>query len=256
MSAESFVIFSQFNLRATNCATTREWVDARLKLFKKVTLPSLASQTDQDFRYVIAYRPDLLTREQRQDLNNMLGPNCVLVDVPEEQTNYPCTNYRLLLAKAGRDLLLQQVKPDRYGMVFTTRLDTDDGLARNYVERTKNAYNWSHYTKFHGYLFHPRGYAYYLYKRQFMPAIDEKFHIMTLREPIDTFKGVMYYKHTSTDKRSPVAIIPGLDPMWLKTLHENTISLHSRSRKDWRAKNPDRSTVEYETVKRHVDFLL
>jgi hypothetical protein len=101
-----------------------DWLEHRLKFFRAFTVPSLRAQTNQNFTTVILAdpnTPDSIQRELR---------NVGLVYLTEEDQRRSVRNfsYRLWLS----DIL------GREKCVVTSRLDSDDGYARNYIQHAQS----------------------------------------------------------------------------------------------------------------------
>jgi hypothetical protein len=232
----SFIMATNFNLKAEPSSLTREWLEARLPLLKHITLATLAGQADQDFLYLIFVnrRCPHTTPEMWAQLEGMMLPNSILVDVPRSETTYPGKNWKLLTGEASAKIYRRFAEPDKYGMVWTTHFGTDDGFSGDFVKRMKAAYNWDIH-KYQGYLSYPSGYAYDLPTDKFhYVRYEQDFFFLTRREPLDdNFRSVTYWKHTHMSKRAPVAMLDPGDPMWIKTIHVNAMSNRGRSRKIW-----------------------
>lgn len=248
----SFIIFSHLNLKCDNNRITSEWLNHRLDLLEATAVRSLSRQTDKDFIYVVAYAVDT-PRDFRRRLKRMCLNNMVLLPVAPEQTNYPCKNSATLLGDKGTALLRPFVEPDKHGMVWTHHLGTDDALARHFVGKTKSIYDFNHY-QYHGYLSYSQGYACYTRTMEFHRVQDNEYFFLTLREPVSTFRSVLYEEHSRTHRRAPVIHLPSKGPMWLKTIHENQIGNYSQWRRAWKKKRLDNSLTGVRRVKKEFDL--
>ena len=171
-----------------------------------MTLKSLSSQTDKDFLYVLAIAHDTskdYRRRIRSLLEKYLPKNHALVLVTLEQTHYPCTNSALLIEEAGAELLKPFVKADEYGHVFTTHIGTDDALSGCYVAACKDAYDWSEFA-YHGFINYKDGYVCFTDKVTFYAVDDTKYFFLTYREPVESFKSVLYHTHDKVHRHTPV----------------------------------------------------
>lgn len=100
-----------------------EWLDHRLKFFRAFTVPSLASQTNRNF--VAVFLVDIDT------------PSSVVSEIEEVGIAYKTDlNQRL----SARDYVFREFLGDlskKEHCVITTRLDSDDGLSRDYIDTTQ-----------------------------------------------------------------------------------------------------------------------
>jgi len=234
MKTSSFVFFSHLNLKAVNNTVSDEWMDARLDIFEAVTLESLRRQTDMDFLCLIAIS-DRTSKRHCERLDAMRPSNSEVVKVNECETNYPSKNNGLLLGDCGTKIMKSYLKPDKHGMVWTTKLDTDDAVSRDYVESMKNVYDFDHY-RYHGFFCYSQGYVCYTHTSSIYEVSDSDYFFTTLREPIEIFRGAMYYPHSHAIRSSPVVMLPLSFPMWFKTIHDNQISNYKQWSKRWRLK--------------------
>jgi hypothetical protein len=243
MKRNSFIIFSHLNLKCKNNVITDEWMEHRLSLLEAVTLNSLRVQDDKDFLYVLACDEDTEPKYKKR-IEKMMIPNGVIAWIPEAMTNNPCKNSKLLIGDAGAKVLAPYIKADSNGFVWTTHIGTDDALSRDYVSRMKNAYDFS-YFQYHGFLYFPSGYVCMSRTKQFWEVSDTKYFFLTLREPIDTFRSVLYTPHSRLHRRAPVAKVGSRGTMWIKTIHENQIGRY----KQW-----DRAFTKRETKGEPADY--
>jgi Putative rhamnosyl transferase/Methyltransferase domain len=102
------------------------WLENRLALMSAITVPSLAHQTDPDFRWLLFIDPDMPARI-RAALDDALAPVADRVELDEtgEFRN------RALIAAAER------LSPGRY--LLTARIDDDDAWGPATVERIRAA---------------------------------------------------------------------------------------------------------------------
>jgi hypothetical protein len=207
-------------------------MEQRLNLLETVTLFSMRDQTDKDFLYVLACAVD--TEEPyRSRLEAMMIPNSTIVWVTPEMTNYPCKNNALITGNAGTEMLRPYIEGDEHGMVWTTHIGTDDAISRDFVAKTKSAFDFDQFNSYHGFLYFPSGYACHTHTMEFYEVYDDDYFFLTLREPVDTFRSVLYTDHSRLHRRAPVAKAPGNAPMWIKVLHEHQIGRYKQWTKRW-----------------------
>ncbi len=244
----SFVIFSYLNLLCDNNEITDKWLDHRLDLFEAVTLQALKGQSDQDFLYVLACAADT-PEPYRSRIQALMPKNGIVHWVTQEQTNYPCKNCDVLVHEKGTDIFRQYIEPDRYGMVWTTHIGSDDSLGVHYVKEMKAAFDFDHF-KYHGFLYYPAGYVYYSHEKEFYDVYDASQFFLTLREPFETFRGVLTMRHSHIHRYAPVARVVTGDPMWIKILHSSQIGTYRQWSITWNKKKADTKTVGHNRVKK------
>ncbi|NDW46682.1 putative rhamnosyl transferase [Ruegeria sp. PrR005] len=101
-----------------------ERMDDRFRQFEAITLPTIAGQTDPDFDFVIAIGECFPDRYlvRLQDLTR---------DVPQIRIRaFPPLRHRTAMARA-----LDEARQDIETPCLQFRLDDDDGMARDFIER-------------------------------------------------------------------------------------------------------------------------
>lgn len=218
----SFVIFTQFNTHASNQTLTPEWYEHRLAMMEKLHMPTIARQTDQDFLYTLAIADDT-PPEIVERLNRMLPEVGVLMPVAKEDTHYPGRNSQLFLDKNGRntgaEILRPYMEAGKDGMVYTTLVDTDDFLANNFVSETKlRGEDTFEGFNYHGFMNFFMGYICIADTRTFHLIEDYRHFFITLREPLDGFRSVLYTTHSYVHRVAPTLMLRS-NPMWVKMVH-------------------------------------
>ena len=119
-------ILTRFNVRRDANVDPRvlrsEWLDARMKLFEQVTVPSIAAQTQLPDVWLVFF--DEGTPKATRDRFEKLT-----LELPQLQAEY-C---RGLDAKICIERILRRV-PSGVSRLLTTRLDNDDALNPRFVE--------------------------------------------------------------------------------------------------------------------------
>jgi len=124
------LILTRFNLatpgREHAIRNRPGWLAERFDLFERICLPSVASQTCRDFRWVIYFDKDT--------------PEPFRSRIEELRQVVPFTPYFTgLFRSEGWNRSVGELFPDRTPYLLTTRLDNDDALAVDYVERVQEA---------------------------------------------------------------------------------------------------------------------
>ncbi|EBA14563.1 hypothetical protein RSK20926_01172 [Roseobacter sp. SK209-2-6] len=124
------VIQTRFNLatpgRESAIRNRPDWLEERFEMFERICLPSIAAQTCKNFTWIIYFDKD--TPEAQKER------------VEELRKRVPFIPYYTgLFAAEGWNRSIGEVLPDRTEFLLTTRLDNDDALASDYIERVQQA---------------------------------------------------------------------------------------------------------------------
>lgn len=127
------VLLTRFNvqrgLQVDPRALSGIWLDARMRLFSNITVPSLVAQTRQPDQWLVFFdektpdRTRFLFEELRQYHPSL--KNVLRAEYCQELGAAECARHILSLAPAATDWLL------------TTRLDNDDALHPHFIETVK-----------------------------------------------------------------------------------------------------------------------
>jgi len=100
---------------------TEEWISHRMRTFRKYTCPSVASQTCQDFTWVLTLSPTI-RQETIDELKEIVPDNAVIIP------------WDLTLEQLANKIYCEQ--KESTGLI-TTRLDNDDALNIGLIEKIK-----------------------------------------------------------------------------------------------------------------------
>jgi len=123
-------ILTRFNIGLYRLPTgltvsPEEWMEHRLRLFTALTLPSMRSQTCQNFTWLV-----LLDRHTpERDIRTL------------ESVGYP--NMQLVYPVPGRSKWLQGIPPGDCDLI-TTRIDNDDAFRRDMVQTVQETWRAEH----------------------------------------------------------------------------------------------------------------
>ncbi len=191
----------------------------RFELFKKITLPSLADQTDDDFDVLILIS-DIMPQDQKDELlslcHSFLGP---------ERTKI--LEYGPF--KAGR--LFRNYIRDSYAAhpyVAQVVLDDDDAVSADFVEICKIEAAKLAATDYDAdqgrFLSFMRGYSLLVQDgelKNLSPKNSPYVNLgLTLVAPPDTSKNPFLVSHLAIADRHPGTIVSTLRPFYLRTVHE------------------------------------
>lgn len=124
------VIQTRFNLatpgRESAIRNRSDWLEERFEMFERLCLPSIAAQTCKNFTWIIYFDKD--TPQAQKDRVEQLRK--IVPFIPY---------YTGLFAAEGWNRSIGEVIPERTPFLLTTRLDNDDALACDYIERVQKA---------------------------------------------------------------------------------------------------------------------
>lgn len=212
-----YYLITRFNLRMRytvtkdlakiDVATDEKYLAERVNIFKKYTVPSIASQTSKDFEWIIFF--DIHTPEQiKQQI---------------ESINKGYFRAFYLQDASEQNIVLNEVFHEHeVDFIATTRLDNDDAVNINFVQKVHETIQAN---ELRNYAFgFENGIAYDLKHKIASKYCFPLNHFLTLVEPIsDQTKCAFAYKHTEIDKYVQFDSIKE-DFMWLELEHGKTIS--------------------------------
>ncbi|WP_421708485.1 glycosyltransferase [Algihabitans sp.] len=186
-------------------APSLEWLTHRFDLFERFCLPSVLSQDETDFRWLIYF--DEKTPDEFQ----------------ERVRGYGDTRIRSIFVPPG-GATLDKVKahiraelPDETPWILTTRLDNDDAIARDFCSRLRGSITGlePHALNFSNGVIYADG-------RLFQHSDLSNAFISTL-ERTSEFETAWHGFHTEVSKFLPVNQLEG-PPMWMQVVHDRNIS--------------------------------
>lgn len=109
-----------------NLGMDEKWLEARIALFKLITVPSVACQTDSDFTWILKCHPQTPSWARDQ-----LKSDLYQVSYDEfEKFNVVNLHYSNVFSK-----LIRRDTKDK--CIITTRLDNDDAISRDHIRLVK-----------------------------------------------------------------------------------------------------------------------
>ncbi len=209
MSAEiDHVILTRYNLPSLGVESyiraQEGWLRTRTELFEKYCVPSVAAQTNTNFRWVVYFDPE--------------SPDWLKERISEHQAAgifLPIFRPSVSSAELVGDL--REVTGAGGSELITTNLDNDDGLAIDFVERLQAAAPRAPRSALYlsrGLIKSPQG----LYLR-----VDRFNAFCSVREPWDEPSTCWVDWHDLLRKRMPVLEISGA-PSWLQVVHGTNVS--------------------------------
>ncbi len=201
-------VLTRFNVRMEMYphATSDTWLQDRLALFRKYCLPCVEEQTSKRFRWVLFFdagSPAWFREEIRKLENERFIPVWV-----EEFFD--------------ADVVRSALRPlTTASHVITTRLDNDDAIAYDFIERVQEEYrsqqlvyvNLVDGTQFANRKVYLRPYT----RNPFISLIEE-----VTEEPLRT---VFVTRHFAVESVAAVINVKTSHPMWLQVIHDdNTLN--------------------------------
>lgn len=191
---------------------TRDANLRRLRLFRAVTVPSLAAQTFRDWTWVLAVSPEDECLEERLPAaaEAGVGIRVVSVESAEVRSAAAVAAYQAAWADA--------FEPDDAGGRLTTRLDDDDAFARDAFERFQSAaVGLVEATS----LQLPQGFR--VWGGRYTRVRHESNAMASLWTPPGDERTVYSYLHRQIAQRVPVVFVDSR-PGWLWVRHPDTLS--------------------------------
>ncbi|MFZ2267525.1 MAG: glycosyltransferase [Azonexus sp.] len=214
------LIITRFNVaspgREAAIRLKRGWLDERFKLFEEICLPSVAAQTEKNFKWVVFFDVDTpVDYRERIDKLVVLFPF------------HPVFTDSFDMRKLGPDIVKNYGPAD---FLLTSRLDSDDILAANYVEilqKIASDLNGRNVINF------DNGAILLLNKNK--PALyeyhDDSNPFSSLIESFGTdSKTIWGVQHTDIHELGDVVHVQG-KPMWLQVVHGGNVSNRVRGRR-------------------------
>jgi hypothetical protein len=123
-----------------------DWLRLRIKLFKELTLPSVESQTDQDFHWLVKFHPETPNWVKRELEHKKITPDYRICEKVESLLvqrrmyeshfirKYPCN--RMICRYYFQNTIQSLITPETT-KIITTSLDSDDGLSYDHIRTVK-----------------------------------------------------------------------------------------------------------------------
>ncbi len=211
-------IITRFNLRSLDPSSARmidqAYLAQRLELFERFCLPTVRSQTEQDFKWLVLFADDTpASVKARIEAYGADWPNFVPVWLPRGSGTVGPLVVGPYLDGSPQTLL-------------TTRLDNDDGLARDYIEKVRR----HEATRERLVLHFPVGYVWHNERIY----LDRQEHnaFTTLIEPLPAGNATEYFtiykgSHSDIERLGRLVNIDE-EPSWLQVIHGGNLENYLR----------------------------
>lgn len=193
----------------------RDWLRQRFDLCDMFCFPSLRTQTCREFSWLILFHMRLPV-----EFYDRIAYYAVGVDViPHFTTKPDPIGMRRALCEHW------ETEPE---WIITTRLDSDDALSRDHIERVQNAAQAGR----REFLEFPRGWVWS--EGNVTPRTYPKNPFLSLVEPFDGFQTAYCVPHPRAADAAPVRTVDDR-PAWLQVVHGGNVSNRvPRASGDWR----------------------
>ena len=208
----SHVILTRFNVRYVDDPTVAsigvdpEWLEKRFILFERYCLPSILSQTNQDFRWLIFFDSETPANFKER-----------VQEIERRSSNIHAVYCSTLPLSLAQEAVRSHINP-LSDWVLTTRIDNDDGIGPDFVETlqksvlmdTVRVYNFPVGIILRGNR---------AYRRE-----DRSNAFISLCEPANGAQTIFaILRHIDAQEFCPVIQLSER-PSWLQVIHETNIS--------------------------------
>jgi hypothetical protein len=198
------LLLTQFNVAeeasAAKKSTDLDWLNHRFDLFERYCYPTVRAQVNASFRWLVflnARTPDAFKDRVREYAKwPVFAP--IYIDVISDE--------------AIRQAILAHL-PEGTRYLITSRVDTDDGLCRDFMRLVQSQFDRQARTFINfanGFVLHDEK----LYLRRY-PGGNS---FVSLIESVDGFRGIFFEDHTQISKWGPIKEIQ-CKPAWLQVIH-------------------------------------
>jgi len=205
------LIYTRFNVQyelTESKGIQPEWLDERLNLFERYCLPSIQNQTCQNFVWILM--GDVRTSEEfKKRIENYKS---IVPQIRTYWVEYQNDAYHSFYKQLGREFAKEK------DVLISTRLDNDDALAFDYIERVQTIAK----DGVTGIVSFPIG-------RQTFTKDNKSYKIsynqnhFTSRIETSEYETIMVFDHTQIPLNS-LHIINTAEPMWEEIVHGNNIA--------------------------------
>ena len=181
------------------------WLQHRLTFFEKFCLPSVLGQTRQDFTWVLFYSVNSPSWVGPY-LSTLPRPDTVAIALDEVASSHVFARY------------LTSLKRNETPTVITSRLDSDDALAENFVERLRDGIERSSAQAINF------SFGLRLTAKGLLTAKDYSSPFVSLVEDtsIEPLRTVYSRSHEEVTSAYPSLQLSG-DPGWMQVIHGRNV---------------------------------
>ncbi|MBW4643619.1 MAG: putative rhamnosyl transferase [Goleter apudmare HA4340-LM2] len=214
MKSFQHFILTRFNVRVdyskSRTGINPDWLTHRFKLFDQFCYPSVRSQSNQNFKWLVFFDSETPRRFQTKIQEYAQWQNFIPIYVDCEFTD-----------EINRETVLHYLKTN-VDYLITTRLDNDDAVSQDFVQLIQSNFQQQEFEFLNftsGYVWHNgKLYAFDYFHNPFM-SLFEKIHEPT----INGFKTIICGQHTELSALGKIKQIK-TKPTWLQVIHEKNVS--------------------------------
>ena len=214
------IILTKFNVRVdyknlskSTVGLCPDWLEHRFKLFDKFCFPSVKSQSNQNFKWLVFF--DAQTPEKfKQKLHEYTEWKNFIPVFIDYSTHPP--------GGLARPVVLKHLNPNK-DYLITSRIDNDDAIAQDFVSIIQDNFSQQEFEFInftYGYVWHQG--KIYLRKYENSPFISlvEKINQQT----INGFKTVYCVNHAKLLSSGENVKQIDIEPGWLQVVHDKNVS--------------------------------
>ena len=209
MQGFSHIVLTVFNVRlhfGGNTAPSREWLVNRFDLFENFCLPSMRSQGNQNFTWLVLFDAETSAPFRDKISSYAQWENFVPCFVDQVMTVDSFSSMK-------RDLIMKHVAGDADHLITTT-LDNDDAVGARFVETLQNHFAGQQFE----FVNFARGFVLDHRTGKLYEKRDESNPFISLIERAENFKTVWCAAHPELASLGKLRQIE-TDPMWLQVVH-------------------------------------
>lgn len=212
----SHFILTRFNVKVTkknrphHIHLDKEWLAKRFDIFERFCYPSVKGQSQRNFRWLVCFdidTPDIFKQKIQKYAEWDQFIPIFVTSVFNDNEPAP--------EEVRKALVSNMEKPTEY--ILTTRLDTDDAIAKDFVQRLQHNFQLQDLLSFNF------SYGYVIYQgKVYLRRYAEGNPFISLVEKTDNLKGAFRLTHHKLHTLNKMNCIKG-KPAWLQMLNENNI---------------------------------
>ncbi|MCI0558181.1 MAG: putative rhamnosyl transferase [Nitrososphaera sp.] len=225
MTSLNHFVLIRFNAHNTD----KNWLDHRLKYFRGFTAPSLKAQTEKNFKTILWVDPSTPSDVIRE---------LEAIGIVFKNGNKPLGRTLQYVLSSDISALIKSLC-SKDSMVITSRLDSDDAFAKDYIERTQrlaidikqelvNRQNRTNKLYQRKYIVYPKGILWdssrgkFFRKDENSPAFGSMVELVGSGNP----HTVLNVNHAAIVKQNHPHVVWANDLKWLQSFHDRNLLNH------------------------------
>lgn len=202
----AYTDYIDYNNISPKKINTYKYLEQRFKIFEEITLPSIKSQTCQNFEWIIVFNSD--TPKKYKDRIKQLKKEFHFIDLYFKKGEY--FNFDLYVSDKYKE----------YKWFLTTRLDNDDMIGKNYVGKVQKIVEKDDSKKI---ITFEKGLKYDYINKKYYKTNRIGNHFLSCFSTCDS--NVYSYEHDSIGKNNSdiLYIDSKTDNMWMEVIHDTNV---------------------------------